>query len=58
MPYLHEIILVAKFICLFLSISFGFINVARVIYGTNIPENNNFLMALGIAGFVTLQWLI
>jgi hypothetical protein len=58
MPYIQEIILVAKFICLYLIIYFGFINVARVIHGTNITENHNFLMALGIAGFITLQWLI
>jgi hypothetical protein len=55
---MHELIVFIKFICLFCGIAFGFINIAKAIYRQNISSNNNFLMAAGIAGFITLQWLL
>ena len=45
-----------KFICLFLAILFGFVNISKLIFKQNIPAANMILMAIGIAGFIVLQF--
>lgn len=45
-----------KIIFLFLAIAFSFINVGRLIAKQYISLTNIFLMAMGITGFIVLQF--
>lgn len=52
------ILTIIKFICLFLSVRFTIVNVGRMIYKQDVPSSNTFLQALGITGFIFLQFFI
>jgi hypothetical protein len=47
-----------KFICLFLAIKYTVVNGGRYYRGLVIPASNFTVQALGIAGFIYLQWLL
>ena len=51
------IITILKFICLALGIAYGLSNVGKLIRGLRITDFQMWAMSIGIAGFVTLQWL-
>lgn len=55
---MEVILIMCKAICLFIAIAFSFINVVKFKAGHNISSGNNFIMSFGIAGFITLQWLL
>lgn len=48
---------IMKVFCLFLAVWFTLVNTIRVIGRSNIPAINIILHAIGITGFVYLQWL-
>ena len=48
----------AKFFCLMFGIGFFYINTVRAYYKQSVPAQNMIVMAAGIAGFITLQWLL
>lgn len=48
---------ILKFACLLLAIWWSLVNATRLVRGLSIPTLNLFLQAVGIAGFVWLQWL-
>lgn len=48
---------ILKFICLFLAIWLGYINIGCLLITKEyIPAKNIFLMSLGITGFIFLQF--
>jgi hypothetical protein len=47
-----------KIVFLFVAILFTITNIIRLGYKNDIPTMNLIWQALGITGFVTLQWLI
>lgn len=47
-----------KFICLILAITYGFVCFGRLYRKLEIKTGQIILMAIGIAGFITLQWII
>lgn len=49
---------IIKFICLLIGIWFSIVNIGRMKYGQNVPAVNTFLQALGIAGFIFLQFFM
>jgi hypothetical protein len=49
---------IGKIICLFLAILFTLSNVTRAYHKNAIPAINFILQAVGIAGFIVLQWMI
>ena len=51
------IVTILKFICLALAITYGFSNVGKLFRGRYVGAFQIWFMAIGIAGFVTLQWL-
>ena len=51
-------ILALKFICLFMVPMFGFRVIAGMVMGVGFSAANVVLTSLGIAGFITLQWLL
>lgn len=52
-------ILILKFICLLLACVYGFSNVGKVVARSGeINDIQMFLMGLGIAGFIFLQWVL
>lgn len=52
------ILTIIKFICLFIGIWLTIVDVGRVIYKQEIPASNIFFQALGITGFIFLQFLM
>ena len=52
------IILIFKAIFLFLAVFFVTVNIGRIIAHNNIPVPNSMYQAIGITGFIVLQWLI
>ena len=50
--------LIAKIICMFLAILFTLNNSVKVMAKEPIPAANFILQAIGVTGFITLQWLI
>lgn len=52
------ILTIIKFICLFIGIWFSIINMARMKYKQNLPIPNTFFQALGITGFIFLQFFM
>lgn len=48
--------IVIKCICLFLAIWFTIVNTVKMVYKQNIPVNNFFIQAIGITGFLILQF--
>lgn len=50
--------IILKFICLFLGIWLTIVNVGRVIYKQEVSSSNLFLQALGITGFIFLQFFM
>lgn len=52
-------ILILKFICLLLACIYGFSNIGKIIVGHGkISNAHMFLMGLGVAGFIFLQWCL
>ena len=49
-------LILLKFICLFLAVGYGYSNTVKAIRGQSISSEIMFLMALGIVGFVFLQF--
>ena len=49
---------IIKFICLFLSVWGSLINVGKLIRGSSIPTKNLIVQAIGITGFIYLQWIM
>jgi hypothetical protein len=47
-----------KFICLFIAIWFSLINISRIMHKCDVVAINFIIQAIGITGFVILQWLI
>lgn len=47
-----------KLICLYLAIKYTYVNTARIIKNKNVSNGNTTLMAMGIAGFLFLQFLL
>lgn len=54
-PY---ILLALKAICLYCAALYTLVNLARLQLGNSIPAINFKFQALGIVGFIVLQWLI
>lgn len=52
------ILIIWKAIFLFIAIMFTLINILRTIAKNDIPPTNIIYQAIGITGFITLQWLI
>lgn len=52
------VMIIAKFVCLFLAVAYGFTCVGRVFKGQQVHTLQTFLMAFGAAGFILLQWVI
>lgn len=53
-----KMILAIKFICLVFAIVYGYSNTAKVFRGQSVTDMQMFLMGIGIAGFVFLQWVV
>lgn len=49
---------ILKCICLFIAIWWSLVNVGKVYLKNDVPTGNLLIQAIGITGFVTLQWLI
>ncbi|MDO4282364.1 MAG: hypothetical protein Q4D02_01895 [Clostridia bacterium] len=47
---------IVKTICLFLSIFFGFINIAKMFYKESISARNFLAFAVGMTGFIIIQF--
>ena len=52
------IILIFKALFLFLGILFTIVNIMRALGRNKIPPGNTILQAIGITGFIVLQWLL
>ena len=50
--------LIAKIIFLFVAIMMTIINTTRLFGKADIPAVNFTMQAIGVTGFITLQWLI
>ena len=55
---MNEILLAGKFVCLLLSLSYGFSLFAKLIRGQAASELQVYLFTLPVTIFITLQWLI
>jgi hypothetical protein len=51
-------LIIIKFIFLFIGIWFSLINIGRLKYEQDIPASSSFLQALGITGFIFLQFFM
>lgn len=52
-------ILILKFVCLLLACVYGFSNIGKIVDGHGkITNDEMFLMGLGVAGFIFLQWCL
>ena len=51
-------ITIIKFICLFIGIWFSIVNIGRMKCKQDVSTSNTFLQALGITGFIFLQFLM
>lgn len=51
-------LIIIKFICLLIGIWFSLINIGRLKYEQDISAPSSFLQALGITGFIFLQFLM
>ena len=49
---------IIKFICLLIGIWFSIVNIGRMRYKQYVSTSNTFLQALGITGFIFLQFLM
>lgn len=49
---------IIKFICLLIGIWFSIVNIGRLKYEQDISAPSTFFQALGIAGFIFLQFLM
>lgn len=49
---------IIKFICLFVGIWLSIVNMGRMKYEVDVPAVNTFFQALGITGFIFLQFLM
>ena len=49
---------IIKFICLLIGIWFSIVNMGRMKYKQDVSTSNTFLQALGITGFIFLQFFI
>lgn len=49
---------IIKFICLFIGIWFSIVNVGRATCKQKVPALNTFFQALGITGFIFLQFFM
>ena len=47
---------IIKLLCLLLAILYGFSNIAKLIRGQRISSIQVFLMAIGIVGFIAIQF--
>lgn len=45
-----------KIMFLFLSVWWGFINIGKIIYKEPVPRSNILIMAIGITGFIVIQF--
>ena len=50
--------LIIKIICIFLVVLFTLVNSAKVWHKEAVPAINFLLQAIGITGFIVLQWLV
>lgn len=50
--------IILKFICLFLGIWLTIVNTGRMKYELDVPTSNMFFQALGITGFIFLQFFM
>lgn len=50
------LLITMKIVFLFLAVWWSSVNVGRVIYKQKVPAINVFIMAIGIVGFVTIQF--
>lgn len=55
---MNIVILILKTACLFVGVFFFNVNTRKQIAKNPIPTPNVLYEAIGIAGFITLQWLI
>lgn len=51
-------ILIVKFVCLVLAITYGYSNTVKSIRGDGVSNAQMFLMGISIAGFIFFQWVI
>lgn len=49
-------LIILKFICLFLGVAYGFSNTIKAIKNIDIGSEQIILMSLGIVGFIFLQF--
>jgi len=49
---------IVKLICLFTAVMFTTVNLVRAYHAREIPAMNFVIQALGMTGFIYLQWLI
>lgn len=52
------ILTIIKFICLLIGIWLSIVNVGHMKYRQDVPPLDTFLQALGITGFIFLQFLM
>ncbi len=50
--------IVAKIGFLFVGVLFSCVNACRAVNKSDLPAMNMLLQAVGISGFITLQWLL
>lgn len=49
---------IIKLVCIFIAIFFTLVNVTKIIYRDDIPVLDFALWAIGLTGFIYLQWMI
>jgi len=47
-----------KIFCLFIGIMYSYSNTINAMHGKKVPSTMVILQAVGITGFITLQWLV
>lgn len=50
------ILMTLKILFLFLAVRYTFVNLGQMYYKNTIPSGNTFWMAVGIVGFIVLQF--
>ena len=51
-----DTLIIIKLICLFVGIFYSFTNITRMYYKASIPFANLFWWAIGITGFIIIQF--
>lgn len=52
------IILILKFICLYLAVTYGYSNTAKIVKNKTVGDTQMIMMGIGIAGFICLQFIL